>query len=173
MHILCLRVLLASPSRPPFRPRLAVRLSPLRGVMPWGAACGSALLVGPLSLLRVLRPLFHARLCACCTCSGAVGRAFPTATVVLHSDRIADGVDRIGYFFASALLFRGASTGAAGRVFPAATAYEHTVFSWNAFQVVCFFFPDPVTFYVASQAVFTALSFLILCAQFKTGITGG
>ena len=85
--------------------------------MPRGAACGSALPVVPLSLLLVLRPPSHVRLCSCSTCSGAVGRAFPAATVELYNDRIAHG-------FVLVFLFRGASVNRGGRTcLPVAFTY--------------------------------------------------
>ena len=68
--------------------------------MPRGAASGSTLAVDPRSLLLVLRLVSCVRLCACCSSSGAVGRVFPTAFSGVFQDRI-------GYFFASALLFCG------------------------------------------------------------------
>ena len=57
--------------------------------------------VVPLSLLLVLRLPSCARLCARCTCTGADGCAFPSATAGVFQYRIA-------YVFALARLFRGA-----------------------------------------------------------------
>ena len=82
---------------------LAVRpLFSLRRILtPRCAACGSIFPVVPLSLLLVLRLPSCARLCARCTCTGADGCAFPSATAGVFQYRIA-------YVFALTRLFRGA-----------------------------------------------------------------
>ena len=93
--------------------------------MPRGAACGSALLVDPLSLLLVLRLLSCVRLCACSTCSGAVGRVFPTAVADVFQNRIA-------YFIALARLFRGAFVFRGGRTcFPGRDCVQVHCLLWE------------------------------------------
>ena len=67
--------------------------------MPRSTACGSPFYVDPHSLRLVLRLLSRARLCARCTCTGADGCVFPSATAGVVQYRIA-------YFIALDFLFR-------------------------------------------------------------------
>ena len=103
----------------PLLPALALWVSSCtrRLLTPRCAACGSTLPMGPLSLLRLLRHPSCGHLSACITCSGADGRAFPSAT--------AGGFqDRIPYLLVVVWLFRGVDLHQGGRMsFPAAIAY--------------------------------------------------
>ena len=108
----------SSPARlgPPLLPPLAVWpfFFTRRFLMPRSAACGSTFYVDPHSLRLVLRLLSRPRLCARCTCTGADGCVFPSATAGVVQYRFAYFI-ALDFLFCGVFLYWGGRTCFPGR----------------------------------------------------------